>query len=169
MTPFLGQNGSKAFLVRGIVFQVSYVYALNHALYKRIHIRYYDNRDAYGKEGISISLQVEKTIGFYRPERIKGDVLRQSNNLMQEGGEVYVWDMPRMSRIDTLSLLHHTIIRRIDRRKVLNDNRDREDFVERISVLLAKIQCYTWIFMTNHAHFLFRIDTFSSELRCSKR
>ena len=72
MIPFLGQNGSKASLVRGIVFQVSYVYALNHALYKRIHIRYYNNRDAYGKEGMSVSLQVDRTIGFSRLENKGG-------------------------------------------------------------------------------------------------
>jgi len=69
--------------------------------------------------------------------------------------------MPRMSRLDTPGLLHHIIIRGIERRKIFNDNKDREDFIERLSVLLprTKTQCYAWVFMTNHAHFLFRSGT----------
>ena len=66
--------------------------------------------------------------------------------------------MPRMSRLDTPGLLHHIIIRGIERRKIFNDNKDREDFIERLSILLpkTKTQCYAWAFMTNHAQFLFR-------------
>jgi REP element-mobilizing transposase RayT len=63
-----------------------------------------------------------------------------------------------MSRLDTPGLLHHIIIRGIERRKIFNNNKDREDFIERLSVLLpeTKTLCYAWVFMTNHAHFLFR-------------
>ena len=69
--------------------------------------------------------------------------------------------MPRMSRLDTPGLLHHIIIRGIERRKIFNDNKDREDFINRLSVLLpkTKTKCYAWAFITNHAHFLFRSGT----------
>jgi putative transposase len=74
---------------------------------------------------------------------------------------VYIRVMPRMSRLDTPGLLHHIIIRGIERRKIFNDNKDREDFIRRLSVLLpkTKAQCYAWAFMTNHAHFLIRSGT----------
>ena len=69
--------------------------------------------------------------------------------------------MPRMSRLDTPGLLHHIIIRGIERRKIFNDDKDRDDFTDRLSVLLpkTKTQCYAWAFMPNHAHFLFRSGT----------
>ena len=46
--------------------------------------------------------------------------------------------MPRMSRLDTPGLLHHIIIRGIQRRKIFNDDKDRENFIERLSILLPK-------------------------------
>lgn len=66
--------------------------------------------------------------------------------------------MPRQSRLDTPGLLHHIIIRGIERRKIFNDDKDQDNFIERLSTLLpeTKTQCYAWAFMTNHAHFLFR-------------
>jgi len=66
-----------------------------------------------------------------------------------------------MSRLDTPGLLHHIIIRGIQHRKIFNDDKDRENFIERLSILLPKIktQCYAWSFMTNHAHFLFPSGT----------
>jgi len=53
------------------------------------------------------------------------------------------------------------MIRGIQRRKIFNDDKDRENFIERLSILLpkTKTQCYAWSFMTNHAHFLFRSGT----------
>ena len=58
-------------------------------------------------------------------------------------------------------LLHHIIIRGIERRKIFNDDKDREDFINRLSILLpkTKTQCYAWAFMTNHVHFLLRSGT----------
>jgi putative transposase len=66
--------------------------------------------------------------------------------------------MPRTARIDTPGLLHHVMIRGIERRKIFNDVKDRENIIERLSVLLpeTKTQCYAWSFLSNHAHFLFR-------------
>ncbi|HPJ67596.1 MAG TPA: transposase [Desulfobacteraceae bacterium] len=66
--------------------------------------------------------------------------------------------MPRIARLDTPGLLHHVMIRGIERRKIFNDNEDRDNFIERMSKLLpeTKTQCYAWSFLPNHAHFLFR-------------
>jgi len=66
--------------------------------------------------------------------------------------------MPRIARLDTPGLLHHIMIRGIERRRIFNDDIDREDFIERLSILLpeTKTQCYAWAFMSNHAHLLLR-------------
>jgi len=66
--------------------------------------------------------------------------------------------MPRVARLDTPGLLHHVMIRGIERRKIFNDDKDRENFIERLSILLpqTKTQCYAWSFLSNHAHFLLR-------------
>ena len=66
--------------------------------------------------------------------------------------------MPRIARLDTPGLLHHVMIRGIERRKIFNDDTDRENFIERLSTLLpeTQTQCYAWSFLSNHAHFLLR-------------
>jgi len=43
--------------------------------------------------------------------------------------------MPRSARLDSPGTLHHVIIRGIERRSIVNDNRDREDFVSRLGRL----------------------------------
>ncbi|MBU4001408.1 MAG: transposase, partial [Proteobacteria bacterium] len=66
--------------------------------------------------------------------------------------------MPRLSRLDTPGLLHHVMIRGIERRKIFRDDEDRENFLERLSILLpeTKTLCYAWTLMPNHARFLIR-------------
>jgi len=66
--------------------------------------------------------------------------------------------MPRTARLDTPGLLHHVMIRGIERRKIFTDDVDRKDFIERLSDLLPETgtQCYAWSFLSNHADFLFR-------------
>ena len=66
--------------------------------------------------------------------------------------------MPRIARLDSPGLLHHVVIRGIERRKIFRDDKDRENFIERLSVLLpeTKTRCYAWSFLSNHAHFLLR-------------
>ena len=66
--------------------------------------------------------------------------------------------MPRIARLDTPGLLHHVIIRVIERRNIFKDNKDREDFIERLSFLLpdTTTQCYAWVLMPNHIHMLIR-------------
>ena len=50
------------------------------------------------------------------------------------------------------------MIRGIERRKIFRDNRDQEDFLNRLAKLLPETQmaCYAWVLIANHAHFLFR-------------
>ena len=52
--------------------------------------------------------------------------------------------MPRTARLDTPGLLHHVMLRGIERRKIFRDNKDRDNFIERLSFLLpeTKTQCY---------------------------
>jgi REP element-mobilizing transposase RayT len=50
------------------------------------------------------------------------------------------------------------MIRGIERRKIFLSEKDREDFFGRLGNLLplTKTACYAWVFIPNHAHFLFR-------------
>jgi REP element-mobilizing transposase RayT len=66
--------------------------------------------------------------------------------------------MPRLARLDAPGILHHIIIRGIERRKIFRDNKDRDNFIDRLSDLLPATQttCYAWAFIPNHSHFLFR-------------
>jgi REP element-mobilizing transposase RayT len=60
--------------------------------------------------------------------------------------------------LDAPGVLHHIIIRGIERRKIFTNDRDREDFLDRLAKLLPETEtaCYAWVFIPNHAHFLFR-------------
>jgi len=40
--------------------------------------------------------------------------------------------------LDTPGLLHHVMIRGIERRKIFKDDKDRENFIERLSILLPE-------------------------------
>ena len=66
--------------------------------------------------------------------------------------------MPRLARLDAPGALHHIMIRGIERRNIFKDNRDRDSFIQRLGDLLLETQtdCYAWVLMPNHAHFLFR-------------
>jgi putative transposase len=66
--------------------------------------------------------------------------------------------MPRTARLDSPGTLHHVIIRGIERRSIVNDNRDREDFVSRLGRLAMETgtRVYAWSIMSNHAHILLR-------------
>ena len=43
--------------------------------------------------------------------------------------------MPRLARLDAPGVLHHIIIRGIERRKIFRDDKDRDDFIDRLSDL----------------------------------
>ena len=49
-----------------------------------------------------------------------------------------VWergDMPRQARLDSPGTLHHVIIREIERRRIVDDEQDRKNFVSRLGRL----------------------------------
>ncbi len=68
--------------------------------------------------------------------------------------------MPRKARLDAPGVLHHVIIRGIERRKIFRNDGDRDDFVQRLKRLLPETgtSCYGWAFLPNHAHFLLRTE-----------
>jgi len=69
--------------------------------------------------------------------------------------------MPRQSRIDAPGALHHVMIRGIERRQIFRDDKDRENFLDRLgeTLLSSSTPCYAWALMPNHAHLLLRTGT----------
>jgi REP element-mobilizing transposase RayT len=66
--------------------------------------------------------------------------------------------MPRGPRLDAPGTLHHVIVRGIERRTIVDDDKDRENFVNRMGsiALDTETSIYAWALMTNHAHILLR-------------
>ncbi|HBF43581.1 MAG TPA: hypothetical protein DDW42_08140 [Desulfobacteraceae bacterium] len=66
--------------------------------------------------------------------------------------------MPRQARLDSPGTLHHVIVRGIERKKIVDDDNDRQDFVSRMSGLSSETgtSIYAWSLMSNHAHILLR-------------
>jgi len=48
--------------------------------------------------------------------------------------------MPRSARLDAPGVLHHVIIRGIERREIFKDDKDRENFLDRLSFLVPETQ-----------------------------
>jgi putative transposase len=48
--------------------------------------------------------------------------------------------MPRTGRIDAPGALHHIIARGIGRRKIFDDDADRDSFLERLGIVLRDIE-----------------------------
>jgi len=66
--------------------------------------------------------------------------------------------MPRGARLDAPGTLHHVILRGIERRDIVDDAADRDNFVTRMGsiALDTDTSIYAWALMTNHAHILLR-------------
>ena len=66
--------------------------------------------------------------------------------------------MPRLARLDAPGIIHHLMIRGIERRKIFRDAEDRENLLERVGYLLleTKTGCYAWPLLPKDAHFLLR-------------
>jgi len=66
--------------------------------------------------------------------------------------------MPRKARIDAPGALHHIIIRGIEKRQIFRDDRDRNQFVQRLADILTETEapCYAWALIPNHAHLLLK-------------
>ena len=64
--------------------------------------------------------------------------------------------MPRHARLDAEGVLHHIIVRGIERRLIFRDDMDKDGFVERIGKVFIDTHtpCYAWALLGNHAHLL---------------
>jgi putative transposase len=62
--------------------------------------------------------------------------------------------MPRKSRIDAPGALHHIIARGINRKEIFIDDKDRDNFLERLGDILAETQtfCFAWAFIPSRFH-----------------
>ena len=54
--------------------------------------------------------------------------------------------MPRKARIDYPGGVHHLIVRGIERKRIFQDDRDRNAFLDRLGFLLleSKTSCFAW-------------------------
>ena len=59
--------------------------------------------------------------------------------------------MPRLARLDAPGVIHHVMIRGIERRKIFRNNKDRNDMMDRLADLLPATNtiCYAWAFLSN--------------------
>ena len=66
--------------------------------------------------------------------------------------------MPRKARIDAAGALHHIIARGIARKKVFDDDADRDFFLKRLGMIIqeSQTQCFAWALIPNHFHLLFK-------------
>ena len=69
--------------------------------------------------------------------------------------------MPSGARLDAPVTLHHVMPQGIELGNIVNDNKDREDFLARIgNHVRATTTCvYAWTLMDSHAHILLRNGT----------
>ena len=66
--------------------------------------------------------------------------------------------MPRRARLDAPGILHHVIVRGIEKRNIVQNDHDREKFVEKLGDLSisTRTPIYAWALMNNHIHLLLR-------------
>jgi len=66
--------------------------------------------------------------------------------------------MPRGPRLDAPGVLHHVMVRGIERRAIFGDDRERQDFVQRLGALAKQEawRVYAWALLPNHLHLLVR-------------
>lgn len=66
--------------------------------------------------------------------------------------------MPRKARIDAPGALQQIIIRGIERKRIFYDDKDRGNFVARLTAILpeSRARCFAWALIPNHLHLLVR-------------
>jgi putative transposase len=64
--------------------------------------------------------------------------------------------MPRLARLDAPGVLHHVMGRGIEKRSIFLDEKDREDFIDRLAELAENnaMDIYAWSLLPNHFHLL---------------
>jgi REP element-mobilizing transposase RayT len=90
-----------------------------------------------------------------------GWITWSKENRDKQQGQLKGVEMPRGPRLDAPGTLDHVIVRGIERRKIVDSDKDREDFVTRLGAIALDtgISIYAWALMTNHAHILLRSST----------
>jgi putative transposase len=60
--------------------------------------------------------------------------------------------MPRKARLDAFGTLHHVMARGIERSSIFRNDKDREDFVDRLGKCAEETQTiiYAWALIPNH-------------------
>ncbi len=66
--------------------------------------------------------------------------------------------MPRGPRLDAPGVLHHVMVRGLERRALFHNDEDRADFTARLAALADRgsLVVYAWALLPNHAHLLIR-------------
>jgi REP element-mobilizing transposase RayT len=66
--------------------------------------------------------------------------------------------MPRGARLDAPGTLHHVMVRGIEGMAIVQDDADRQRFVDRLGLVAGATgtTVYAWSLMSNHAHLLLR-------------
>ena len=66
--------------------------------------------------------------------------------------------MPRLARLDAPGVLHHVMGRGIEKNKIFLKDKDRNDFLNRLSGLVEEgaVDIYAWALMSNHFHLLLK-------------
>src|SRR5574341_946716 len=66
--------------------------------------------------------------------------------------------MPRQARLDAPGVLHHVMVRGLERRPIFRDDADRGEFCARVGRLVETtgLAVYAWALLPNHAHLLLR-------------
>ena len=66
--------------------------------------------------------------------------------------------MPRQARLDGPGVLHHVMVRGLERRAIFRDDVDRADFAGRLAALVEAtgLTVCAWALLPNHAHLLVR-------------
>ncbi len=70
----------------------------------------------------------------------------------------YTPAMPRAPRLDAPGVLHHVMVRAIERRALFRDDRARDDFLFRLARIAQSgaSTIYAWALLPNHVHLLVR-------------
>jgi len=64
--------------------------------------------------------------------------------------------MPRQARLDAPGVLHHVMGRGIEGKEIFINDKDRDDFINRLSLLVedGSLDIYAWALIPNHFHLL---------------
>jgi len=66
--------------------------------------------------------------------------------------------MPRQARLDYPGLMHHVMVRGLNRQVIFKDKDDYAEFLARVAAALTRssVEILAWALMPNHLHFLLR-------------